>query len=105
SKRQWRIGGRRVARSCRIRNPRGQRCAMRFRPVIIAVLDGWGCSDVTRGNAVAAAALPHWRALFDRYPWTTLAASGEAVGLPKGIMGNSEVGHTNLGSGRVASQG
>jgi len=78
---------------------------MRFRPVIIAVLDGWGCSDVTRGNAVAAAALPHWRALFDRYPWTTLAASGEAVGLPKGIMGNSEVGHTNLGSGRVVSQG
>ncbi len=78
---------------------------MTFRPVVIAVLDGWGCSDSAYGNAVAAAALPHWRAFFDRYPWTTLAASGEAVGLPKGIMGNSEVGHTNLGSGRVVAQG
>ncbi|MGB8520329.1 MAG: 2,3-bisphosphoglycerate-independent phosphoglycerate mutase [Candidatus Tumulicola sp.] len=78
---------------------------MKFRPVIIAVLDGWGCSDATHGNAVAAAELPHWRDLFDRYPWTTLVASGEAVGLPKGIMGNSEVGHTNLGSGRVVAQG
>ncbi len=72
---------------------------------MIAVLDGWGCSDATYGNAVAAASLPHWRALFEAYPWTTLVASGEAVGLPKGVMGNSEVGHTNLGSGRVVAQG
>ncbi len=78
---------------------------MRFRPVVIAVLDGWGCSDAVHGNAIAAAGLPHWRALLERYPSTTLAASGEAVGLPKGIMGNSEVGHTNLGSGRVVAQG
>jgi 2,3-bisphosphoglycerate-independent phosphoglycerate mutase len=78
---------------------------MTFRPVVIAVLDGWGCRDAAHGNAVAAANLPHWRAFFERYPWTTLEASGEAVGLPKGIMGNSEVGHTNLGSGRVVAQG
>jgi 2,3-bisphosphoglycerate-independent phosphoglycerate mutase len=78
---------------------------MPYKPVVLAVLDGWGCSDDRHGNAIAAAALPHWRAFFERYPWTTLEASGEAVGLPKGIMGNSEVGHMNLGSGRVVPQG
>jgi 2,3-bisphosphoglycerate-independent phosphoglycerate mutase len=76
-----------------------------YRPVVLAVLDGWGCRDATHGNAIAAAKLPHWRAFFDRYPWTTLEASGEAVGLPKGVMGNSEVGHMNMGSGRVVPQG
>jgi len=76
-----------------------------YRPIVLAVLDGWGCRDETRGNAIAAAKVPYWRALFDHYPWTTLAASGEAVGLPKGVMGNSEVGHMNLGSGRVVPQG
>jgi 2,3-bisphosphoglycerate-independent phosphoglycerate mutase len=78
---------------------------MTYRPVVLAVLDGWGCSDRTYGNAIAAARLPHWHAFFERYPWTTLEASGEAVGLPKGVMGNSEVGHMNLGSGRVVPQG
>jgi 2,3-bisphosphoglycerate-independent phosphoglycerate mutase len=75
------------------------------KPLVLAVLDGWGCSDSTYGNAIAAAELPHWHALFARYPWTTLEASGEPVGLPKGIMGNSEVGHMNIGSGRVVPQG
>ncbi len=75
------------------------------RPVVLAVLDGWGCRADTRGNAIAAARTPQWHALFERYPWTTLQASGEDVGLPKGIMGNSEVGHMNLGSGRVVPQG
>ncbi|MDQ2864813.1 MAG: 2,3-bisphosphoglycerate-independent phosphoglycerate mutase [Candidatus Eremiobacteraeota bacterium] len=74
-------------------------------PLVLAVLDGWGCSESAYGNAIAAAHAPHWRALLERYPWTTLEASGEAVGLPKGIMGNSEVGHMNLGSGRVVPQG
>ncbi len=69
------------------------------------MLDGWGCRDDAHGNAIAAARLPHWDALLERYPHATLEASGEAVGLPKGIMGNSEVGHTNLGSGRVVPQG
>jgi 2,3-bisphosphoglycerate-independent phosphoglycerate mutase len=76
-----------------------------IKPLVLAVLDGWGCSDSTHGNAIAAAQLPHWHAFFERYPWTTLAASGEDVGLPKGIMGNSEVGHMNIGAGRVVPQG
>ncbi|HEV7180849.1 MAG TPA: 2,3-bisphosphoglycerate-independent phosphoglycerate mutase [Candidatus Baltobacteraceae bacterium] len=76
-----------------------------YKPVVLAVLDGWGCSDDSYGNAIAAARLPHWHAFFEKYPWTKLDASGEAVGLPKGIMGNSEVGHMNLGSGRVVPQG
>jgi 2,3-bisphosphoglycerate-independent phosphoglycerate mutase len=78
---------------------------MTFPLLVLAVLDGWGCRTATRGNAIAAADLPHWRGYFDRYPWTTLEASGEYVGLPPGIMGNSEVGHMNLGSGRVVPQG
>ncbi len=78
---------------------------MNYRPIVLAVLDGWGCSAQTYGNAIAAARTPHWNAFFDKYPWTMLEASGEAVGLPKGIMGNSEVGHMNLGSGRVVPQG
>ncbi len=74
-------------------------------PLVLAVLDGWGCRERSEGNAIAAARLPFWRSLFERYPWTMLDASGEAVGLPKGIMGNSEVGHMNIGSGRVVPQG
>ncbi len=76
-----------------------------YKPVVLAVLDGWGCSEKTHGNAIAASHTPHWNAFFQTYPWTTLEASGEEVGLPKGIMGNSEVGHMNLGSGRVVQQG
>jgi 2,3-bisphosphoglycerate-independent phosphoglycerate mutase len=75
------------------------------KPLVLAVLDGWGCSDRAHGNAIAAATLPTWNGFFERYPWTTLQASGEDVGLPKGIMGNSEVGHMNIGSGRVVPQG
>ncbi len=78
---------------------------MSYRPIVLAVLDGWGCRTDARGNAIAAADLPHWRSFFERFPWTTLEASGEAVGLPHGVMGNSEVGHMNLGSGRVVPQG
>jgi 2,3-bisphosphoglycerate-independent phosphoglycerate mutase len=78
---------------------------VKYRPVILTVLDGWGCRSEIRGNAIAAAKLPHWHDLLQRYPHTTLEASGEAVGLPKGVMGNSEVGHMNLGSGRVVPQG
>lgn len=78
---------------------------MNYKPIVLAVLDGWGCSNKTHGNAIAAAHTPHWNAFFETYPWTMLEASGEDVGLPKGIMGNSEVGHMNLGSGRVVPQG
>jgi 2,3-bisphosphoglycerate-independent phosphoglycerate mutase len=78
---------------------------MKYRPVVLAVLDGWGCRDAVHGNAIAAAKLPHWHDLWKRYPHAVLDASGEAVGLPRGVMGNSEVGHMNLGAGRVVAQG
>lgn len=74
-------------------------------PVVLAILDGWGYSEKTHGNAIAAAHLPNWDRILATYPWTLLEASGEAVGLPKGVMGNSEVGHINMGSGRVVPQG
>ena len=74
-------------------------------PLVLAILDGWGCRGETHGNAIAAAQLPHWQRILATYPWTEIEASGEAVGLPPGVMGNSEVGHINLGSGRVVPQG
>ncbi|MDE2573649.1 MAG: 2,3-bisphosphoglycerate-independent phosphoglycerate mutase, partial [bacterium] len=74
-------------------------------PLVLCILDGFGCSRERHGNAIAAAQMPHWRALLHSHPHTELAAAAEAVGLPKGIMGNSEVGHLNLGSGRVVPQG
>jgi len=74
-------------------------------PLVLAILDGWGCRDEQHGNAIAAADLPNWNRILATYPSTRLEASGEAVGLPKGIMGNSEVGHINIGSGRTVPQG
>jgi 2,3-bisphosphoglycerate-independent phosphoglycerate mutase len=74
-------------------------------PLVLAILDGWGWREDMHGNAIAGADLPNWRRLLERYPHTTLDASGEAVGLPAGVMGNSEVGHINIGSGRVVPQG
>lgn len=74
-------------------------------PLVLAILDGWGCREELHGNAIAAADIPIWRRLLEKNPWTELEASGEAVGLPAGIMGNSEVGHINIGSGRTVPQG
>jgi 2,3-bisphosphoglycerate-independent phosphoglycerate mutase len=74
-------------------------------PLVLCVLDGWGHRDEPYGNAIAAADLPNWRRILTTYPNTLLAASGEDVGLPAGVMGNSEVGHINIGSGRVVPQG
>jgi len=74
------------------------------RPVVLVVLDGWGYREEREGNAIALARTPTWSALWDRAPRTLLEASGLAVGLPKGQMGNSEVGHLNLGAGRVVTQ-
>jgi len=68
------------------------------------VLDGWGCAPPGPGNAVEQAATPVFDRLWAEYPHTTLEASGEAVGLPPGQMGNSEVGHLTIGSGRVLYQ-
>jgi len=74
------------------------------RPLMLMILDGWGISQEKKGNALAKASLPNFKRLWDKYPHTTLEASGEAVGLPEGQMGNSEVGHLNLGAGRVVYQ-
>jgi 2,3-bisphosphoglycerate-independent phosphoglycerate mutase len=72
--------------------------------VVLVVLDGWGCAPAGPGNAVELADTPVFDDLWRRYPHTTLEASGEAVGLPRGQMGNSEVGHLTIGSGRVIDQ-
>jgi 2,3-bisphosphoglycerate-independent phosphoglycerate mutase len=74
------------------------------KPVVLMILDGWGYSVETDGNALAAAQLPNYRSFRANYPNTLLKASGEAVGLPRGQMGNSEVGHLNMGAGRVVYQ-
>jgi 2,3-bisphosphoglycerate-independent phosphoglycerate mutase len=74
------------------------------RPVVLVVLDGFGLAPDGPGNAVALARTPVFDALWERYPHTELAASGRAVGLPEGQMGNSEVGHLNIGAGRVVAQ-
>jgi 2,3-bisphosphoglycerate-independent phosphoglycerate mutase len=68
------------------------------------ILDGWGCAPAGPGNAVELAETPVFDRLWEAYPHTTLKASGEAVGLPPGQMGNSEVGHLTIGSGRVLFQ-
>jgi len=72
--------------------------------LVLVVLDGWGYSDDAFGNAIAAASTPTFDRLMSTWPWTTLAASGEAVGLPEGQQGNSEVGHLTIGAGRVIFQ-
>ncbi|MFW6242025.1 MAG: 2,3-bisphosphoglycerate-independent phosphoglycerate mutase, partial [Thermodesulfobacteriota bacterium] len=74
------------------------------RPVMLMILDGWGNSAVQEGNAVAQADPPFLRRLSEEYPTTRLLCSGEAVGLPPGVMGNSEVGHLNIGAGRIVHQ-
>jgi 2,3-bisphosphoglycerate-independent phosphoglycerate mutase len=76
----------------------------RFELVVLVVLDGWGCAPPGPGNAVELAQTPVFDRLWAEYPHTTLKASGEAVGLPPGQMGNSEVGHQTIGSGRVLDQ-
>jgi 2,3-bisphosphoglycerate-independent phosphoglycerate mutase len=72
--------------------------------VTLVILDGWGLAPAGPGNAVELADTPNFDRLWDAYPHTTLDASGEAVGLPPGQMGNSEVGHLTIGSGRVLFQ-
>ena len=72
--------------------------------LVLAVLDGWGLSDLKEGNAIAQAQLPTFEKFLSRYPWVSLEASGTRVGLPEGLMGNSEVGHLNIGAGRVVHQ-
>jgi 2,3-bisphosphoglycerate-independent phosphoglycerate mutase len=70
-------------------------------PLALIIIDGWGYSTAREGNAIALAATPFYDELVGKYPSTLLEAHGSRVGLPAGVMGNSEVGHLNIGSGRV----
>jgi 2,3-bisphosphoglycerate-independent phosphoglycerate mutase len=73
-------------------------------PTALIILDGFACRDTNEGNAVAQAKKPNFDRLWKKYPHNQLTASGEAVGLPAGQMGNSEVGHLNIGAGRIVYQ-
>ncbi|MFN2581443.1 MAG: 2,3-bisphosphoglycerate-independent phosphoglycerate mutase [Candidatus Dormibacteria bacterium] len=74
------------------------------RPLVLVILDGWGFSSDSFGNAILQANTPHMDSLMRDWPTTLVAASGEAVGLPRGQQGNSEVGHLTIGAGRVVHQ-
>ncbi|GAU77687.1 2,3-bisphosphoglycerate-independent phosphoglycerate mutase [Fusibacter sp. 3D3] len=74
------------------------------KPTALIIMDGWGQSDVITGNAVALASTPNYDHYLEKYPHTLIGASGLEVGLPEGQMGNSEVGHLNIGAGRVIYQ-
>lgn len=73
-------------------------------PIVLTIMDGFGCNSVCEGNAIKAAATPNLDRIFADCPTTQIGASGMDVGLPDGQMGNSEVGHTNIGAGRVVYQ-
>ena len=75
-----------------------------MKPLLLCILDGVGIRKETHGNALVSAHTPNLDKLFKTYPHTTLEASGKYVGLPNGQMGNSEVGHINIGTGRVPKQ-
>ncbi len=75
-----------------------------MKPVVLCILDGFGLREETKGNAVQLAKKPNFDYLWNTYPHTTLEASGKKVGLPEGQMGNSEVGHMNIGAGRIVYQ-
>ena len=77
---------------------------MTKKPVVLAILDGYGISELTEGNAVYTASTPNLDRLKATYPTSVIHASGMDVGLPDGQMGNSEVGHTNIGAGRIVYQ-
>ena len=78
--------------------------SQRPKPIVLIILDGWGHSEHTEYNAIAGAHLPVWNKLWAEQPHMLISGSGMAVGLPDGQMGNSEVGHINLGAGRVVYQ-
>src|SRR5579885_3553054 len=72
--------------------------------VVLIILDGCGYRAEREANAIALAHTPNYTELLKKYPWTLVYTSGERVGLPDGLMGNSEVGHLNIGAGRVVYQ-
>src|SRR5437773_2770365 len=83
---------------------RSHTLAHNMRPFALIILDGWGLAPASSHNAISQAHTPTFDRLYRCTEWTSLEASGEAVGLPAGQMGSSEVGHLNIGSGRVVYQ-
>src|SRR5277367_5593326 len=79
----------------------GATMSKRPKPIVLTVLDGWGYRAETKGNAIALARKPNYDRLLKDFPNTLIHTSGPAVGLPDGQMGNSEVGHLNMGAGRI----
>src|SRR6516164_7621552 len=77
---------------------------MSKKKVILVIMDGWGIGQKKSSDAIQHARTPFVSSLYNKYPNTTLVTCGEAVGLPDGQMGNSEVGHLNLGAGRIVYQ-
>src|SRR5438034_9162613 len=77
---------------------------MENKKVILIIMDGWGLGKIKSSDAIQNANVPFVTSLYKKYPNTTLVTCGEAVGLPEGQMGNSEVGHLNLGAGRIVYQ-
>ena len=84
--------------------PSAASSSSRPRPAVLCILDGWGWRPETADNAIAAAKTPNYARMLSDSPHAVLATSGRAVGLPAGQMGNSEVGHMNIGSGRIVAQ-
>lgn len=77
---------------------------MKNTPVALVILDGWGSSEKEEGNCMKKANLPNFNSIKDKYPNNNLITCGKVVGLPDGVMGNSEVGHENIGGGRIVTQ-
>src|SRR4026209_2364127 len=77
---------------------------MSAKKAILVIMDGWGLGKVASADAIKNARTPFVSSLYSKYPHSTLVTCGEAVGLPEGQMGNSEVGHLNLGAGRIVYQ-
>src|SRR5215216_1413928 len=77
---------------------------MERKKTMLIIMDGWGVGKVKSSDAIQNAKVPFVNSLYGVYPNTTLTTCGEAVGLPEGQMGNSEVGHLNLGAGRIVYQ-
>ena len=84
--------------------PSAETSTLHPRPAVLCILDGWGWRPETTDNAIAAAKTPNYARMLSDSPHALLETSGRAVGLPAGQMGNSEVGHMNIGSGRIVAQ-
>lgn len=74
------------------------------RKAILIICDGWGIGNGTQADAISVTSTPFWDSLLAKYPHSELSACGSSVGLPDGQMGNSEVGHLNIGAGRIVYQ-